>query len=130
MRILIVEDEMLVALQIELFLADAGYDVVGIADCIAAALSLATAHRPDLALVDINLAGGDNGIELAAQLRAQGIAVLLVTGNCPAGLSNEVAFGCLGKPFGQHEILAAIAVADAAIRGAPVTAVPPSLRLF
>jgi two-component system, response regulator PdtaR len=129
-RILIVEDEMLVALQIEGFLIAAGHDVVGIADCTARALVLAADRAPELALVDVNLARGDNGVELAAQLHAIGIQILFASGNCPPNLTRHEAIGCLGKPFGQQDMTAAIAAADARMRGAQVTVAPPGLRLF
>jgi two-component system, response regulator PdtaR len=55
MRILIVEDEPLIAASIDWELRDAGYEVIGPAADAAHALALARATRPDLALVDINL---------------------------------------------------------------------------
>ena len=130
MRILIVEDEMLVALQIEVFLAVAGHEVVGIANCSARALALAAEWEPDLALVDVNLAGGDNGVELAAQLRAMNVHILFASGNCPPGLTSQDAIGCIGKPFGQQDMMAAIAAADARMRGIQMPVPPPGLRLF
>ncbi|NJS39398.1 MAG: response regulator, partial [Rhodobacteraceae bacterium] len=79
MRILIVEDEMLVAMQIENFLTASGHEVIGVAGRAADAIDLATRQQPELALIDINLAGGDNGIDLAAALRAQDIQIILAT---------------------------------------------------
>ncbi len=130
MKILVVEDEALVALQVESFLTGAGHEVVGIADSIASAEPLAAAAVPDLALVDVNLADGDSGIELAARLRERGIAVLLATGNCPPDLTDAIAIGCLGKPYGRDDVLLAVEVARAAADGKPLPPVPQALKLF
>ena len=68
-RVLIVEDDALVASCIENFLDGSGYEVVGIAGSACGALSLAEEHLPDAALVDIGLTGPLDGIELACLLR-------------------------------------------------------------
>ncbi len=115
-RVLVVEDEGLVALEIETFLAGAGYEVVGAAADRAGALALARTERPDLALVDVRLAKGDSGLDLAADLTALGVPVLLVTGNCPRELGRSVALGCLHKPFDEHQLLAAVAAVAAVVR--------------
>ena len=58
MRVLIVEDEALVALELEELLLDEGFEVVGSAANAAQAIDLGRRHRPDLALLDLNLADG------------------------------------------------------------------------
>ena len=130
--VLIVEDEGLVALEIETFLAGAGHDVVGAAADRAGALALARAERPDLALVDVRLARGDSGLDLAADLTELGVPVLLVTGNCPQHLGRAVALGCLHKPFSEHQLLAAVAVATRLIQGHAVrdADLPSGLHVF
>jgi PleD family two-component response regulator len=60
-RILIVEDEYLVALQMESALAAAGFEIAGIANSAAEALELATRERPALAIMDIRLSGKVDG---------------------------------------------------------------------
>lgn len=116
-RILVAEDEGLVALEIETFLAGAGHDVVGTVAGRADALALARTERPDLALVDVRLANGDSGLDLAADLAALGVPVLLVTGNCPRELGRAVALGCLHKPFDERQLLTAVALATRLARG-------------
>jgi CheY-like chemotaxis protein len=116
-RILVAEDEGLVALEIETFLTGAGHDVVGTAARRADALALARLERPDLALVDVRLANGDSGLDLAADLAALGVPVLLVTGNCPQELGRAVALGCLHKPFDERQLLTAVALATRLARG-------------
>ncbi len=69
LRILIVEDETVVAMLLEDMLEDLGHVVVGTAASHAAAIAAAVTSRPDLALMDINLGHGGNGIEAALELR-------------------------------------------------------------
>ena len=133
-RVLVVEDEGLVALEIEMFLAGAGHKVVGTAADRAGAMALARAERPDLALVDMRLSGGDSGLDLAAELSALGIPVLFVTGNCPAedGSAVATAVGCLHKPFDERQLLAAVALAERLARGdsAPTGRLPSGLHIY
>lgn len=132
LRILVVEDEGLVALEIETFLTGAGHEVLGTAADRAGALALARAEQPDLALVDMRLSGGDSGLDLAADLAALGVPVLFVTGNCPQGDGSAVAVGCFHKPFDERQLLAAVAVADRLARGGPVSPgrLPSGLHLY
>jgi len=70
-RLLIVEDDVLLASSLEELLSDAGFEVVGIAGSAATAVSLGGERHPQLALIDIRLVGPIDGIELACQLREQ-----------------------------------------------------------
>lgn len=132
LRLLVVEDEGLVALEIEAALAGAGHQVVGVADDRASALALArrAGPRPDLALVDIRLAGGDSGMRVAADLAALGVPVLFVTGNCASEQGRAVAVGCLHKPFTEGELLASVAAAEAVLHGRTPAHVPPAMHLY
>jgi two-component system, response regulator PdtaR len=67
-RVVVVEDDYLVALQMEGALTEAGFDVVGIASSCEEALALAEARTPTLALMDIRLSGKRDGIETALEL--------------------------------------------------------------
>jgi DNA-binding NtrC family response regulator len=78
-RVLIVEDEMLVAMELESLLEEQGCDVVGPAPTVARALALLDRERPDAAILDVNL-DGQTAIPVAAALNAQGIPFLLATG--------------------------------------------------
>ena len=79
-RILVVEDEALSALYLCDVLFGFGHDVVGTADTAPAAVAAAAKHRPDLVLMDINLAGGSDGIEAATEIRNRlGIPSIFVT---------------------------------------------------
>jgi DNA-binding NarL/FixJ family response regulator len=67
-RILIVEDDYLVALQFENALTEAGYDVVDIASTADEAVQLVPDHHPELVLMDVRLAGPRDGIQAAAEI--------------------------------------------------------------
>jgi CheY-like chemotaxis protein len=79
-RILIVEDERIVAADLQETLNELGYDAYAVASSGAEALAIARATRPDIALTDIRIAGQVDGIEVAAQLRQEfDTAVIFVT---------------------------------------------------
>jgi DNA-binding response OmpR family regulator len=110
-RVLIVEDEALVALTIEDILHEAGFEVVGIADRPAQALELARRVPIDIAVVDVRLADGGDGIALADALGEIGsMLILFATGNPDeVRVRARVGHGCLTKPFEAEWLLTAIA---------------------
>jgi CheY-like chemotaxis protein len=80
LRILIVEDERIVAADLQEVLNGLGYDAYAIASNGAEALTMASGTRPDIALMDIRIGGEFDGIEAAAKLRREfGTAVIFVT---------------------------------------------------
>ncbi|BAV66311.1 response regulator [Sphingobium cloacae] len=112
-RVLIVEDEILVALEIEQIVQDAGLDVIAIAADRTEAL--AAASRCDIALVDLNLRDGPTGPGIGMELaRRHHVRVIYVTAN-PAqiGPASNVAIGCVTKPFDAQCISAALKLAVA-----------------
>lgn len=130
-RILVVEDEALVALEIQAGLESAGHEIVGVADRTASAGTLARATRPDLVLVDVRLARGDSGLDVAADLAQLGLPCMFVTGNCPLDRGTGIAVGCLHKPFDEGQLLQAVAVAISVVRGAPAPdRLPRGFHLF
>ncbi|MGZ2504492.1 response regulator [Rhizobium leguminosarum] len=76
-RILIVEDEFLIALELEYRLRDAGFEVIGIAATAGEGLSIAASGRPALAIVDIRLAGHTDGIQATIELNADALINLI-----------------------------------------------------
>lgn len=130
LRILIVEDEALVALEMEGILSDAGYEVVGIADDRESALRAAGRGEPDLALVDIRLANGSSGLDVAADLDHNGVCCLFVTGNCPAERGREHSFGCLHKPFTERVLVEAVSAAGQLMRGGWPEHLPRGMHLY
>ncbi|WP_284614779.1 ATP-binding response regulator [Aquabacterium humicola] len=115
-RILVVEDEAIVALDLCQQLAAHGYDVCGSAGNAAAALALAREKRPDLVLMDVRLQGGDDGVEVAARLRDElGTPVVYLTaGRDAQSVQRATAtrpFGYLMKPFDPQVLHAAVELA-------------------
>jgi PAS domain S-box-containing protein len=114
--ILIVEDEAVVALDLKMQLEDLGYAVVGIADDAEQALRLAAQHKPSLALMDIQLKGPVDGVNVAAQLRRQmDLPVIFLTSFSDAQTVRRAAqtapYGYLTKPFQIKEVAAGVEVA-------------------
>ncbi len=110
MRVLIVEDEVLIALELESLLEDAGHEVVGIAVSAGEAIALGRARRPDLALVDIHLTDGPTGVDVARALSASpATTVLFMTANAkriPADFAG--AAGLIGKPYSERLVRGAL----------------------
>jgi DNA-binding response OmpR family regulator len=128
-RILIVEDEMLVAFELESILDDLGHDPVGIVPDVQAA-ELYFDEALDLALVDLNLRDGLTGPQIGERLGERGVTVLFITAN-PALLGNGIAgaVGVLTKPTDERTVKAAVDYALGVREGRDVS--PPSaLRLF
>lgn len=131
-RLLVVEDEPLVAFDTEHLLGDHGYTVVATVDRVADALAVIEQASDegaiDLVLVDVNLADG-SGTEVARAAGAKGVPVMFVTGECPSE-AEALAIGCLAKPYPQRTLLAAIEAVAKAVEGRPPKRVPAGLRLF
>lgn len=130
LRLLVVEDEALVAMLIEDALTLHGHTVVGIADTAAAALAIADRERPDMALCDVKLADGDSGPDIAAALAERGIACLFLSGNCPVHAGNPLIVGCLPKPFHTASIGTAVQAAWAIALGRSPATVPAGMALY
>jgi PAS domain S-box-containing protein len=114
--ILIVEDEAVIALDLQLQLEDMGYRVLGPAESGPQALALAVQQRPDLVLMDIRIQGPIDGIETAARLgRVSGLPVVFLTSHSDdetvAQAARTSPCGFLTKPFESRALRAAIEMA-------------------
>jgi CheY-like chemotaxis protein len=112
-RILVVEDEMMIAMLIEDMLLDLGHEVVGVAQSLSAALKMAEtkAGQYDLAILDINLAG-EQSFPLARRLMDLGVPFMFATGYGVQGLEEPFAtVHTLKKPFRQEDLSLAVAKA-------------------
>ncbi len=130
MKILVVEDEAIVAMEIEQILSCAGYDVVGLADHQREAVAIATATRPDMALIDVRLADGESGLDVAAALQQLGVPAMFLTGTCPRADGTGLALACLHKPFSSRSLLHGVEVFRALIAGRVPEVLPPTLHLY
>ena len=103
-RILVVEDEMIVAMLIEDILMDNGATVVGPAARVNKALDLLGTEAVDAALLDVNLAG-ENTVPVAEELRRRGIPFAFATGYGAAGLPDGfTGQPLLQKPFQERDL--------------------------
>ena len=128
-RILVVEDEPLVAFDNEYQLSDAGYEVVGTVDNLADAAKLIDGEEIDLILSDIKLSGDGDGLDVARAAAARKIPVLFVTGNAPAEAAG-LGIGCLAKPYSERGLKAALECLDNKLRGKKMKKVPAGLSLY
>lgn len=111
--ILIVEDEALIASYIQEVLEESGFTVAGVASSGAEAISLASASPPDLALVDIKLAGPMDGIEVALLMRSRfNVKSIFLSGVCdPETMErakSAAPLGFLEKPFRPSQVFNAL----------------------
>jgi len=114
-KIMIVEDEIVVAMELESQLLSMGYDVVGIVGYGEEAISKAEEVKPDLILMDIKLAGKIDGIEAAEIIhRRHGIPIVFLTAHSDDGTLQRAKlsepFGYLVKPFSAPELRTTIEV--------------------
>jgi CheY-like chemotaxis protein len=128
-RILVVEDEIFVATEIEHVIEEMGYSTVGIAPDKKTAMALAS--ETDVALVDLNLRDGPTGMAIGEALaHAHGITVLFMTAN-PQQLGDGIpgTVGVLPKPVTDSDLRAAVAFAVAQRQAGEATP-PRRLQLF
>ncbi|WP_426052129.1 response regulator [Brevundimonas sp. SL161] len=128
---MIVEDEVVVAMNLREVLIETGFQVLDLTIRQAEALEVARAGKPDLALVNIQLADGDDGIELAVQLEALSIPVVFISGQISRARSaNTVAIASMPKPYEPNEMAVAVAYLLARLRGSTALARPDRLEVF
>ena len=128
-RVLVVEDEPLVAFDNEHMLADAGFDVVATVDRVDDALRVLDAEALDLVVTDVSLSGEGSGLDVARAAGAKGVPVLFAAGRCPVD-ARELAIGCLVKPYSQRDLLDALDVIEALAAGKRPRRPPRALTLF
>jgi two-component system, response regulator PdtaR len=112
-RVLVVEDEFFLAVQIEECLNDDGYDVIDVVHTAEEAVAVAIADRPDVVIMDIRLAQDGDGINAACEILARtGIRSIFATAHADAqtrsrgSIAQPLAW--LEKPFGVEAILTAV----------------------
>lgn len=131
LRVMIVEDQALLAMELELVLTDSGCDVIGCAMDRASAFAIAERERPDLALIDVNLLDGMTGPQIAQRLVSEhSAAVVFLTANpeqIPDGFSG--ALGAVSKPFDEQTIRAVVQFARQFILHRTVGETPRRFRL-
>ncbi|MFT3794860.1 sigma 54-interacting transcriptional regulator [Flavobacterium sp.] len=114
-KVLIVEDHFVEANHLRIMLKNAGYSVSGIARSTADARKLIAAERPGLVLLDIFLSGRETGIDLAKELKQQGIGFIYLSANSNEEILNAAKathpYGFLVKPFREKDLLVMMQIA-------------------
>ncbi|WP_116105948.1 response regulator transcription factor [Lewinella sp. IMCC34191] len=115
-RILIVEDEVIVATEIEHTLRNLGYRIAGRTGNGDDALDLLAGRDIDLALLDINIKGSRDGIDLARIIRQRyNFPFVYLTAYCDRDTLDKVKetmpYGYIVKPFNREELLASVELA-------------------
>jgi CheY-like chemotaxis protein len=134
MRILVVEDDAILALVAAEALTIFGHEVIGPAYSAETALQFAATQSLDLAFIDINLAGHDEGITLARDLRTRyGLFSVFISGQIAVARSNrDAAIGLLRKPYRLEDLNRSAEFAQALIAGQnpPPPPMPSALEVF
>ena len=133
LNILIVEDEPLFAETLKYLVElNPRYVVTDVADDLASALVAVERRRPDLALVDLQLAHGSTGFSVAAKFTELGVPCLFTSGKAPAFPMRDLALGCLLKPFSEDDLVRALRAAEDLLKGRePLRpSRPENLRLY
>jgi DNA-binding response OmpR family regulator len=134
MRILIVEDDVMVALSMDETLSEAGHVIVGLAREEVGAMRVAAATRPDLALIDLKLARRASGALVAQHLRERhDIPCVFVSGNpgdCQKVGVHIGVLACLAKPFTPEELVDAVDVASMLLQKQNPERVPANMQLY
>jgi two-component system, response regulator PdtaR len=131
-RILIVEDETLIALMLTDSLERGGHYVMGPASTLSEALALCELALPELALLDINLRDGKSGVDVARALFERwGVLSIFASGQMTdARKASDVALGYIRKPYEARTVLRSVEVAREVMSGAKPSAVPAGFELF
>ena len=128
-RILIVEDEPLVAFDNEMSLRAHGYVVVATVDRCADAVAMLDSEEIDLVLTDVALAGARTGLDVARHAATKSVPVLFVSGTCPAP-DDAPALGCLSKPYNDRTLKLALEAVDRRLTGDEPGKTPPGLVFY
>jgi len=111
-KVMIIEDEAIIAMDLNALVREMGHEVTGIARTRAAAVDMAVRDRPDLILADIQLADNSSGIDAVAEIEAQfgKLPVIFITAfpeRLLTGQRSEPAF-LISKPFSESEVRSAV----------------------
>ena len=112
LKVMIAEDDLLMADMLEEVLVRNGYEVCGIARTVERAVELGERHKPDLAILDLRLAEGGIGTDIAVRLDRRGsMGVLYASGNAAhMRLTRADGEACLGKPYDAVDVVRALEI--------------------
>lgn len=132
LKVLIVEDEALLAMELEALVEDAGHAVVGWATSSSQARELVDGVEADIAFVDVHLTDGPTGVDVARYIAEKKRSmVVFMTANPKRIPDNfEGAVGVIAKPYTMHGLMAALRYLHEGVRRPPpVSALPVGFTL-
>ena len=133
-KLLIGEDNPFVAAFLQEAVREGGYEVCGVAASAKEFMTLAEQEKPDLAIIDVRLAGAVSGIDVAVEVSGRmNLGILFVTATPQRVLDPPAPAGeaCLSKPFTEPEVIKALRVVEQMVStGQPPEQVFPNLRLI
>jgi CheY-like chemotaxis protein len=136
MQVLVVEDDVMLADCLGETLLDNGHVVCGVTSTVAQAVALARQHHPDIAIVDMQLRGGERGSDIADQLAESGdlgqTGILYVTGEAERVVREaRIGHACLSKPYTLAALAAALGIVQEIAReGGTSRTLPRGMRLL
>lgn len=133
LKVLIAEDELMIADLLEQFLTEQGFEVCGIARTVDEAVALGEQHKPDLAILDVRLAKGGYGQEIARRLKVGSpLGVLYATGEGhknTLGRSDDEAV--IAKPYRMEAVARALEIVHEIVsQGTATPPFPQGFRLL
>lgn len=131
MRVLIVEDQSILAFDLEHNVFNEGHKVIGIAGSMSEALALANRGKPDLAFVDVQLTDGATGVAIAAKLASPNLKVVFTTAS-PDLLPSDGggATGLLVKPYSAAAVCQTLGYIAHLLKLGEQVDAPHQLRTF
>lgn len=132
LKVLIVEDEALLAMELESLIEEAGHSVVGWAVSSDEAKAMVGTSKADIAFVDIHLSDGPTGLDVAEHIRRSGQPmVVFMTANPKRIPENFVgAVGVIAKPYTMNGVMSALRYLQEGVRRPPpVSALPAGFTL-
>ena len=134
LKVLIAEDELMIADLLEETLIASGYEVCGMARTVDEAVALAELHQPELAVLDVRLAQGGRGPEIARRLSAMTtLGILYATGDDArrSMLTRADGSAAIAKPYVFEDVAAALVIVrEVMTRGTATPPFPPGFRLL
>jgi DNA-binding response OmpR family regulator len=129
LKVLIAEDDLMIADLIEDCLIQAGYEMCGIARTVTEGVALAKLHHPDLAIIDMRLADGGLGTEIVSALHdGPRVGILYASGNVNQVIDRADGDACIAKPYHTTDLLRSLRLVEQIIAHDVVS--PPFPRGF
>jgi two-component system, response regulator PdtaR len=134
LRVLIAEDQLIIAELMKIVLTESGYEVCGIASTVDEAVALGELHKPDLAVLDVQLARGGYSPEIARRLNSRGKFGVLYTSGEDARISTLTPAdgeALITKPYSAEDLVRALEIVRKIATGGTATPpFPPGFRLL